>query len=122
MNSAPEFDSRVTPTAHRWLTMSTLVSESRDDDVPEFLRAPQGFTILRGSAGRTYLACNDDLAESFAVSVVTGARVTVAQRVRRDAVGFIPGATPDSVVWYLGIVDATTRVVVHRPFGPIVEF
>ena len=102
--------------------MSTLESESRDDDVPEHLHTPQGFAILRGSAGRTYLACSDDLAESFAVSVVTGARVSIAQRVRREAVGFIPGATPESVVWYLGAVDATTRVVVHRPFGPILTF
>ena len=102
--------------------MSTLVSESRSDDVPDFNRAPQGFAILRGSAGRVYLACNDDLAESYAVRVVTGAQVSIAQRVRRDAANAIPGATPESVVWNLGVLDATTRITVHRPFGTLVEF
>jgi len=116
------FDALVTPTAHRWLIMRTLVSDSRDDDVPDFKRAPQGFALLRGSAGRIYLACNDDLAESYAVRVVTGEQVSIAQRVRRDAANAIPGATPGSVVWNLGELDATTRVAVHRPFGLLLEF
>ena len=98
------------------------MSEARDDDVPKLERAPQGFTILRGSAGLVYLACNDDQAEFVAVRVVTGTGFSIARRLRRDAVASIPGATTDLVMWYLGGIDAATRIVVHRPFGPIVEF
>ena len=70
--------------------MSTLVSESRDDDVPEFNRAPHGFAILWGSAGRTCFACKDDLAECYAVRVVTDVRVSIAQsRARRRPTRFL---------------------------------
>ena len=98
-------------------------------DAPDTLVAnsactPAGFTVLQGSEGVEYLACGEEHVESYAVRVVTDGRSAIAGRVRSEAAASIPGVSAGAVVWDLGVAPqrAGRTIVVHRPFGAIVEF
>ena len=94
--------------------------------MPEIDReTPEGFDLLTGAAGALFLACHDELASSYAIRVVSGATFEIARRVPSEALAAVAGADSTSVVWYLGVnrdQRQPFRIVVHRPFGTILEF
>ncbi len=87
---------------------------------------PDGFMVLHDHDPSLWLACTEALANCYAVHVRGKARPIIAHRVETAR---IPHALQESlqhaVVWNLGISAADAercKIVVHRPFGPILEF
>jgi hypothetical protein len=87
-------------------------------------KTPDGFSFLTGSSGDRYLACRDPYAAAYAVRVLAGDAFRVARRVPSEALAVLDGADRNSVVWHLGLEpsDAAFQIVVHRPFGPLLQF